>query len=269
MFVSSWTQTSPQCRKQSGIACFLHFVQMAHILLVDDDPGIAELLTQYLHRFKYTTSVAEDAAGMRAVLDKTCVDLIVLDWMLPGADGLQLARELRRSTQIPLIMLTARESAFDCVLGLESGADDFMSKPFEPRELVARIQALLRRIDRATSLDAADLEVVWFDGWLLHRVERHLTSPAGVVFALSNAEFRLLSAFLRNPRRLMSRDQLMDEARGRQLDVFERSVDLLVSRVRQKLHRAQPDNDLIKTIRGAGYILNVKKVKSMDRWDTR
>jgi two-component system OmpR family response regulator len=241
---------------------------MAHILLVDDDPDIAALLTQYLQRFKFTTSVAEDAHAMRTVLDRACVDLIVLDWMLPGTDGLQLARELRRNTRIPVIMLTARDSAFDCVLGLESGADDFMSKPFEPRELVARIQALLRRIDRVTSPDTADLEVIWFDGWHLHRVERHLTSPTGVVFSLSNAEFRLLSAFLKNPRRLMSRDQLMDEARGRHMDVFERSVDLLVSRVRQKLHRAQPDTELIKTIRGAGYMLDVKKVKSMDRWDT-
>jgi two-component system OmpR family response regulator len=242
---------------------------MAHILLVDDDPDIAGLLTQYLQRFRYTTSVAHDAASMRAALDRTCVDLIVLDWMLPGTDGLQLARELRRDTQIPVIMLTARDSAFDCVLGLESGADDFMSKPFEPRELVARIQALLRRMDRTVSTDVGDMEVVWFDGWHLHRVERHLTSPAGVVFPLSNAEFRLLSAFLRNPRRLMTRDQLMDEARGRQMDVFERSVDLLVSRVRQKLHRAQPDTELIKTIRGSGYMLDVKKIKAMDRWDAR
>ncbi len=241
---------------------------MAHILLVDDDPEIAGLLTQYLQRFQYTTSVAHDAASMRAVLDRTWVDLIVLDWMLPGTDGLQLARELRRDTTIPVIMLTARDSAFDCVLGLESGADDYVTKPFEPRELVARIQAMLRRIDRTASPEASEMAVIWFDGWHLHRVERHLTSPTGVVFALSNAEFRLLSAFLKNPRRLMTREQLMDDSRGRQLDVFERSIDLLVSRVRQKLHRAQQDTDLIKTIRGAGYMLDVKHVKTMDRWTT-
>lgn len=239
---------------------------MAHILLVDDDPDIAALLTQYLQRFQYTTSVAHDAAGMRAVLNRTWVDLIVLDWMLPGTDGLQLARELRRDTQIPVIMLTARDSAFDCVLGLESGADDFMSKPFEPRELVARIQALLRRIDRGASTEASEKAVIWFDGWHLHRMERHLTSPSGVVLALANAEFRLLSAFLKHPRRLMSREQLMDDTRGRQLDVFECSVDLLVSRVRQKLQRAQPDSDLIKTLRGAGYMLDVQHVRTLDRW---
>jgi len=165
------------------------------------------------------------------------IDLVVLDLMLSGEDGLMLAREVRQHSTLPIIMLTARSNPYDRVLGLESGADDYVSKPFKPRELVARIQTVLRRAGRSRdgTGEHTRSDVIRFDGWELHREDRCLTSLAGLVVALSNAEFRLLSSFLQMPRRLFSRDQLMEQARGRTMDSFERSIDLLVSRLRQKL----------------------------------
>lgn len=250
---------------------------MAHILLVDDDRDITELLSAYLQRYQHTVVCAHDAAGMREAMASQAVDLIVLDWMLPGTDGLTLAREVRLVSRTPVIMLTARSAPVDCIMGLESGADDFMAKPFEPRELVARIQAVLRR-GREASLPSETLgnlaNVVVFDRWRLHRLERHLVSPDGVVVPLSTAEFRLLNTFLTHPRKLLSREQLLDEARGRDADGFDRSIDLLVSRLRQKLAKGQLDKtehaedteDLIKTVRGSGYLFNARQVHSLPQW---
>jgi two-component system OmpR family response regulator len=229
-----------------------------HILIVDDDEDITQLLGDYLSRFGFETHVADDGEAMRQRLAQTSIDLVVLDLMLPGEDGLTLGRELRR-LRMPLIMLTARSNPYDRVLGLESGADDYVSKPFEPRELVARIEAVLRR---ASCDDAvpAHAELIRFDGWVLHREHRCLTSPAGLTVSLSNAEFRLLSTFLQTPRRLFSRDQLIERARGRTMDSFERSIDLLVSRLRQKLSDDPREPRLIQTVRGAGYLFNVQSV---------
>jgi two-component system OmpR family response regulator len=227
------------------------------------------LLAQYLGRFGFTVHTASDGESMRARLNSHPIDLVVLDLMLPGADGLALTRELRaRSSRLPIIMLTARGNAYDRVLGLEMGADDYMSKPFEPRELVARIQTVLRRTaaGAATAPQAAEAEVVHFDGWSLYRMERHLVSPEGVVIPLSNAEFRLLCTFLGMPRRIFSRDQLMEQARGRAMDTFERSIDLLVSRLRQKLSDDPREPRLIKTVRGAGYLFNVRSVQGHVGW---
>lgn len=273
---------------------------MAHILLVDDDHDITALLSDYLRRYQHTVTCAHHATGMREALAAGVVDLIVLDWMLPGTDGLTLAREVRLASRTPVIMLTARSAPVDCIMGLESGADDFMSKPFEPRELVARIQAVLRRSRDA--VPAADdsprlANVVWFDRWRMHRMERHLTSPAGVVVPLSTAEFRLLNTFLAHPRKLLSREQLLDEARGRGADGYDRSIDLLVSRLRQKLAKGQASpvgagaaaagaqtalaqaaeeveevelageaEELIKTVRGAGYMFTARQVHSLPNW---
>ena len=208
-----------------------------HILIVDDDAEITELLGDYLARFNFVTHTACDGPTMWVELARHPVDLVVLDVMLPGTDGLQLSREIRQHSAIPVIMLTARGNTYDRVIGLENGADDYVSKPFEPRELVARIHTVLRRStqpqDGAAAVSGSD--VVHFDGWVLHRQERTVVPPAGLTVALSNAEFRLLNTFLKTPRRLFSRDQLMDQARGRAMDAFERSIDLLVSRLRQKL----------------------------------
>ncbi len=238
------------------------------ILLVDDDAEITSLLSDYLVRFGYRTCTANDGVGMRRQLGEQAVDLIVLDLMLPGVDGLALAREVRSTSRLPIIMLTARSTPYDRVLGLEMGADDYMGKPFEPRELVARIQTVLRRsrahMDAGTS--TAEADVVHFDGWALRRNERHLVTPAGMVVPLSNAEYRLLSTFLSMPRRLFSREQLMQQARGRSFDAFERSMDLLVSRLRQKLNEDPALPSIIKTVRGAGYMLDVRSVQAQVAW---
>lgn len=236
---------------------------MPHILVVDDDQEITQLLSDYLQRYRFSTSCAHDADSMRAALARDNVDLVVLDWMLPGTDGLTLARELRLQSRTPVIMLTARAGAFDCVMSLENGADDYMSKPFEPRELVARIQAVLRRVRENPSLATAPLhtDVIGFDGWQLHVIERHLRAPDGTVLPLSHAEFRLLTTFLRHPRKLLSREQLMDEARGRDSEAYDRSIDLLVSRLRSKLARVGAgQGERIKTIRGAGYMFSAQHV---------
>ncbi len=239
-----------------------------HILIVDDDADITSLLRDYLKRFGFETSTACDGPSMRLQLSHNAIDLVILDVMLPGTDGLALSREIRQHSNLPVIMLTARSDLFDRVVGLENGADDYVSKPFEPRELVARIQTVLRRAshDAAEPISVARSDVVCFDGWELHRDERCLTSPSGLVVALSNAEFRLLTTFLATPRRLFSRDQLMEQARGRGMDAFERSIDLLVSRLRQKLSDDSDEPSMIKTVRGAGYMFNVQSVQGRVAW---
>nr|CBA28392.1 Transcriptional regulatory protein ompR [Curvibacter putative symbiont of Hydra magnipapillata] len=238
------------------------------ILIVDDDAEITELLGEYLSRFNFEVHTACDADSMRAQLARHAVNLVVLDVMLPGTDGLTLSREIRERSQIPVIMLTARTTTFDRIMGLENGADDYMGKPFEPRELVARIHTVLRRSQGAKEVapNVARSDVVCFDGWELHREERTLVSPTGLVVALSNAEFRLLNTFLQTPRRLFSRDQLMEQARGRAMDAFERSIDLLVSRLRQKLADDPDEPSMIKTVRGAGYMFNVQSVQGRMAW---
>lgn len=245
--------------------------QSSHILVVDDDHEITELLAGYLARFNMVCHTAGDGTGMRAQLSRQPIELVVMDLMLPGEDGLSLAREIRLLSAIPVIMLTARCDTFDRVVGLESGADDYISKPFEPRELVARIQTVLRRSRPWQGPDGQPLrsEVVAFDGWELHRDDRCLVSPAGIVVALSNAEFRLLSVFLQSPRRLLSRDQLMELARGRSMDAFERSIDLLISRLRQKLSDTAAAAPMIKTVRGAGYLFNVQSIQGRIAWPRR
>lgn len=236
-------------------------------LIVDDNEELRELLGGYLSRFNIDSQAVGDGQGMRQALAQGHFDVIILDLMLPGEDGLVLCRELRSQSDIPILMLTARCEPTDRIIGLELGADDYMAKPFEPRELVARIQTVLRRT-RGESAPAPQEPdgVVRFDGWTLHSIERHLVSPQGVVVPLSNAEFRLLCTFLRMPRRVFSRDQLMEQARGRAMDAFERSIDLLVSRLRQKLADDPDEPSMIKTVRGAGYMFNVQSVQGRMAW---
>jgi two-component system OmpR family response regulator len=231
--------------------------EMISILMVDDDAQIRQLLGDYLSGFGMSVVAVADGKAMTEALEKSDFDLVILDLMLPGEDGLSLCRKLRAESDIPVLMLTARGEAMDRVVGLELGADDYIVKPFEPRELVARIQSILRRTrgNRETRNGRNEAE---FMGWRLNYLMRHLVSPKDLVIPLSNAEFRLLSVFIEHPNRILSREFLLDSARGRDMDLFDRSIDILVSRVRQKLNDDSRTPNLIKTVRGEGYLFDAK-----------
>jgi two-component system OmpR family response regulator len=226
------------------------------ILVVDDDRDIRTLLSEYLDANGLRTKLAGDGAGMWKALDETRIDLIVLDLMLPGEDGLQLCRALRARSSVPVIMLTARGEPIDRIIGLEMGADDYVAKPFEPRELLARIRTVLRRTEALPpNLQPAAARALRFAGWTLDLAARQLLNPEGVVVVLSGAEFRLLQVLLEHPNRVLSRDQLLNLTRGRDADPFDRSIDLQVSRLRQKLGDDARSAHLIKTVRNEGYVL--------------
>jgi two-component system OmpR family response regulator len=227
-----------------------------HILIVDDDAEIRNLLGDYLRKNGYRASVASDGKAMWAALARGKVDLIVLDLMLPGEDGLALCRRLRAGSDMPVIMLTARGEETDRVVGLEMGADDYLAKPFSPRELLARIKSVLRRFrSLPRSLRADDARSIAFAGWRLDVVARHLVSPEGVVTSLSGAEYQLLRIFLSHPNHVLSRDQLMVLSKGREADPSDRSIDLRVSRLRHRLGDDPANPQIIKTVRGEGYVL--------------
>ncbi len=226
-------------------------------LIVDDDVPIRELMIDYLARFNIHASGVTDGAAMRQALQGEHFDVIVLDLMLPGEDGLSLCRWLRAESDIPILMLTARCEPTDRIIGLELGADDYMAKPFEPRELVARIQTILRRVRDDRTDQRANIR---FDNWRLNSVLRQVVADNGLVVPLSNAEFRLLWVFIERPRRVLSREQLLDAARGRSIEAFDRSIDLLVSRLRQKLGDDPKAPQLIKTVRGEGYLFDARDI---------
>jgi two-component system OmpR family response regulator len=229
-----------------------------HILIVDDDREIRTLLGDYLQKNGYRATAVADGKGMRRALEQSHVDLIVLDLMLPGEDGLKLTRELRTHSQIPIIMLTALGEEVDRVVGLEVGADDYLSKPFSPRELVGRIKAILRRTAHMPR-DPAQSQVAnyRFGDWKLDVTARSLTHADGSQHALSGAEFRLLAILLAHPTRVLSRSQLMELLRGRDIDPFDRSVDVRISRLRQVLRDDARSPKIIKTIYGEGYVMGV------------
>ncbi|ROS03774.1 DNA-binding response OmpR family regulator [Raoultella ornithinolytica] len=231
-----------------------------HILVVDDDRDIRELVTTYLNKSGYRATGAANGKAMWAVLQAHQVDLIVLDIMLPGDDGLVLCRQLRGGRQdIPVLMLTARTDDSDRILGLEMGADDYLVKPFVARELLARIKAILRRT-RALPPNLQITEagrLIAFGSWLLDTSARHLLDDSGTLVALSGAEYRLLRVFLDHPQRVMNRDQLLNLTQGRDAELFERSIDLLVSRLRQRLREDAREPAYIKTVRSEGYVLSV------------
>jgi two-component system OmpR family response regulator len=227
----------------------------AHLLVVDDDREIRALVGEYLKKNGYRVSLAADGRDMRTVLDGHRIDLVVLDLMLPGEDGLSLCRSIRARSSLPVLMLTARSDPFDRVLGLEMGADDYLAKPFEPRELLARIRSVLRRTQALPSNFAAPARRYRFAGWTLDAGAHQLLSPQAVVVTLSGAEYRLLLVFLEHPNRVLTRDQLMDLIQGRDAEPFDRSIDLRVSRLRQKLGDDARAPALIKTLRNEGYIL--------------
>ncbi len=230
---------------------------MLSILMVDDDTQIRQLLSDYLSGFGMSVVAVADGKAMAEALGKSSFDLVILDLMLPGEDGLALCRRLRSESDIPILMLTARGETMDRVVGLELGADDYIVKPFEPRELVARIQTILRRT-RGSRENAKEQNEAQFMSWRLNYVTRHLVSPKELVIPLSNAEFRLLTVFVEHPNRILTREFLLDSARGRDMDVFDRSIDILVSRVRQKLNDDSRTPTLIKTVRGEGYLFDAK-----------
>ena len=237
----------------------------AHILVVDDDQEIRQLVGDYLRKNGFRVSLAAEGRQMREMLDVARIDLIVLDLMLPGDDGLTLCRTLRATpafAQMPVLMLTARGEPIDRVVGLEMGADDYLQKPFEPRELLARIRNILRRTRALPDNPAAGLVKRYrFTDWVLDTGLRQLTSPQAVVVPLSGAEYRLLQIFLDHPQRILNRDQLMDMTKGRDADPFDRSIDLQISRLRQKLGDDARAPTMIKTVRNEGYILSAPVVQ--------
>jgi len=229
-----------------------------HVLIVDDDREIRELVGNYLQKNGLRTTVVADGRQMRAFLDANQVDLIVLDIMLPGDDGLQLCRELRvgKHKATPVLMLTARSDETDRIIGLEMGADDYLAKPFAARELLARINAVLRR----TRMLPPNLVVtesgrlLRFGRWRLDTTARHLLDGDDTLVSLSGAEYRLLRVFLDHPQRVLSREQLLNLTQGREADLFDRSIDLLVSRLRQRLLDDAREPAYIKTVRNEGYV---------------
>ena len=230
-----------------------------HILIVDDDAEIRNLLGEYLRKNAYQVSLVADGRAMWAALARAKVDLIVLDLMLPGDDGLTLCRKLRSESDTPVIMLTARGDETDRIVGLEMGADDYVAKPFSPRELLARIKSVLRRTrSLPRNLRADDARGISFAGWRLDMVARHLVSPEGVITSLSGNEYQLLRIFLSHPNHVLTRDQLMLLAKGHEADPMDRSIDIQVSRLRHRLGDDPSDPQLIKTVRGEGYVLAVK-----------
>ncbi len=230
-----------------------------HILIVDDDAEIRSLLSQYLVKNGLRVTAVADGRTMWRALEAGRIDLIVLDLMLPGEDGLTLCRNLRaKSSDVPVIMLTARGEETDRVVGLEMGADDYLAKPFSARELLARIKAILRRArSLPENLRPSDARNIRFGEWLLDTVGRQLVSTAGTVTPLSGAEYRLLRIFLSHPNRVLNRDQLVDLTQGRDADPLDRSIDVQVSRLRQRLGDDSREPRLIKTVRGEGYVLAV------------
>lgn len=226
-----------------------------HILVVDDHSEIRDLLKRFLEQHGLRVSCARDGKEMKRLLEEREFDLLVLDLMMPGEDGLTLCRELRAKSSLPIIMLTAMGEETDRIIGLEMGADDYLAKPFNPRELLARIKAVMRRTQVEPQPVAETLtRDLRFDRWLLDINRRELVDEEGVGLSLSTAEFDLLRVFLERPQRVLSRDQLLDLARGREAVAFDRAIDTLVSRLRRKLERDPKNPELIKTIWGGGYL---------------
>jgi len=239
-----------------------------HILIVDDDREIRDLLSRFLVKHGLRVSTAADGREMNIVLEGGAIDLIVLDLMLPGEDGLTLTRNLRANRtshgrDVPIVMLTAMGEETDRIIGLEMGADDYLAKPFNPRELLARIKAVLRRFEALPQSYAADQSqaeqdeaeaVRSFDDWTLNLNTRVLSNPDGETVIISGGEFDLLQAFVTHPGRVLNRDQLLDLARGRDAQPFDRSVDVQVSRLRKKIEPDSKNPTLIKTVRGGGYM---------------
>ena len=239
------------------------------ILLVDDETTLREPLAEYLTGQGFVVHEAESAAAARSRLLEITADIVLLDIMMPGEDGLSLCRHLIESQGLPVILLTAKGEPTDRIVGLEIGADDYVTKPFEPRELVARIRSVLRRAGRANGNGAsnqgeAEKLLFEFEGWTLDPLKRRLCDPDGVSVAISTAEYRMLHAFLDHPRAVLDRDRLLDMVQGREAHMFDRAVDNQVSRLRRKIESDSRNPQFIQTVRGGGYrfAADVRRVKS-------
>ncbi|MGC2415087.1 MAG: response regulator [Stellaceae bacterium] len=226
-----------------------------HILVVDDQQEIRELVQDYLTGEGYRVSTAHDGAGMHRVLSQSPADLVILDLMLPGEDGLTLARSLRSQSGIGIIILTGRGETVDRIIGLEMGADDYLPKPFHLRELLARVKSVLRRVQSRTGENPQPVRSrARFAGWNLDLSSRELLSPAGHGVRLTTGEYDLLAAFVNHANQVLSRDRLLDLARSREAGPFDRTIDVQVGRLRRKLEDDSQNPTLIKTVRGSGYI---------------
>ncbi|MFN3234875.1 MAG: response regulator [Gammaproteobacteria bacterium] len=239
------------------------------ILIVDDDKEIRDLLGQFLSEHGFETILASDGKDMaRALAKNDHFDLIILDLMMPGEDGLSLCKKVRQDSDTPIIMITAVGQDVDRIIGLEVGADDFISKPFNPRELLARVRAILRRSQSSESKPvevSKNAHTIYeFAGWSLDHTSRHLHAPDGLEMSISAGEFDLLLALLKHPQQVLSRDQLLDITKNREAGPFDRSIDIQISRLRRKIEHDPKKPSLIKTVRGGGYVLSCV-VKRADR----
>jgi two-component system, OmpR family, response regulator len=226
----------------------------ARILVVDDDPQIRQMLSRYLTDNGMVASQAKDGTELLFLLDHQSYDLILLDIMLPGMDGVSLCRTIRTSSSIPIILLTAVTSDTDKVVGLEVGADDYVSKPFNPRELLARIRAVLRRANGSAIVAAAAGDTLMFEGWTMNLQRRTLLDPLGTLTELTSNEFDLLAVFVQKPQMVLSREQLLDSTHGQMSHQLDRSIDVQISRLRRKIEKNPQSPQIIKTMRSEGYL---------------
>jgi two-component system OmpR family response regulator len=232
---------------------------LAHVVVVDDHSDIRDLVRQYLEQQGYKVSVAESGSVLRRVLEHHTVDLIILDIMMPGEDGLSVCRQVRATLDVPIIFLTAMAEDTDRILGLELGADDYLVKPFNFRELLARVRAVLRRAaNPATPAAARQSKKLRIAGWRVDMGRQEISGENGVGIPLSTAEFRLLKVFIERPGMILSREQLLDLTTGRTADIFDRSIDNQVSRLRKKIEENPKNPSIIKTHWGGGYSLSVE-----------
>lgn len=231
-------------------------VVLPHLLIVDDDPEICDLVSQFLEPHGFRVTTAADGQSMRQALARGQFDMVILDLRLPGDDGLSLCRGLRAMSRIPVIFLTAAGGEADRVVGLEMGADDYLTKPFSTRELLARIRAVLRRTTGYQPEDEAQIQgsVLTFSSWTLDTGRRQLCTPEGVLVELSGGEYELLNAFIRSPHVVLTRGQLLDYTRGRAAGPHDRTIDVQVGRLRRKIEADAKNPELIKTVRGGGYV---------------
>lgn len=233
-----------------------------HIAIVDDHRDIRDLVGEYLSKHGYRVSLAESGAALKRIMDHSAIDLVILDVMMPGEDGLAVCRHIRATSQVPVIFLTAMTEEMDRIVGLEIGADDYLVKPFNPRELLARVRAVLRRVNSLPpqSRQSTKARAIRFAQWHLDVGRQELMGEDGVGIPLSTAEFRLLKAFLEHPGIVLTREQLLDLTVGRTADVFDRSIDNHVSRLRKKLEPDPKNPTIIRTHWGGGYSLSAEVV---------
>lgn len=228
----------------------------ARILVVDDEEEICKFLKDYLEANGFVAFTANDGEQMRDVMSKEDIDLVILDLIMPGEDGLTLTRYLRENSNVAIIILTGKDEEVDRIVGLEMGADDYVAKPFSSRELIARVKTILRRAgDSPDKNSAEETSLTSFAGWNFDKVSRRLTSPEGSDVPLTTMEFNLLTAFTDNPNRVLDRDRLLDLLQNRNWEPYDRSIDVLVGRLRSKIEHNPKKPELIKTVRGTGYVL--------------